>query len=58
MAIQTGSIVWLKTGDTAMTVKGKSTSGDWICNWQIKGKPYTELYTEEQLTETEPEEED
>jgi len=54
MAITEGTIVWLKTGSPAMTVKFKTASHEWFCTW-FEGKSVKEhSFTEAQLTTEEP----
>ena len=55
MAIEEGSIVWLKTGGPAMTVKFKNSMGEWLCSWFVDEDVKEHSFTEEQLTEEEPE---
>ncbi len=54
MAIQNGTIVWLKTGSPRMTVKNKTIAEDWVCNWFVGFEVKEHNFKAEQLTETEP----
>lgn len=57
MAINNGTIVWLKTGGPAMTVKFLTTSNLWLCTWFDKDNEVKEhSFSEEQLTEEDPNE--
>lgn len=53
--IKEGAIVWLRSGGPAMTVKWlDENNGGWICCWFDGKKLLDGLFSEEQLTETDP----
>lgn len=59
MAIDKGSIVWLKTGGPSMTVKYNvspyvAVGEEWVCSWFDNGKINEHNFSVEQLTETDP----
>jgi uncharacterized protein YodC (DUF2158 family) len=55
MAIQDGSLVWLKSGGPAMTVKWEDeNTGGWVCTWFVKNEIKEHSFSEHQLTETDP----
>ena len=54
MALQNGSIVWLKTGSPAMTVKFLASNEQWLCTWFDGTEVKEHSFSAEQLTETDP----
>lgn len=56
MAIQGGAIVWLKSGSPAMTVKWKTSVGDWFCSWFVGSEVKEHAFDESQLTTKDPSE--
>jgi uncharacterized protein YodC (DUF2158 family) len=53
MAIQSGTLVWLKSGGPKMTVKSHQSNG-WICTWFLNLEPKEHVFNENQLVEEEP----
>ncbi|MEP2508480.1 MAG: DUF2158 domain-containing protein [Reichenbachiella sp.] len=54
MSIEPGKIVWLKTGSPAMTVKFLNQREEWLCTWFVGQEVKEHSFTQEQLTEEEP----
>ena len=53
MAIQSGTLVWLKSGGPKMTVRCNSNKG-WICTWFLNYEPKEYTFLQDQLTESDP----
>ena len=49
-----GSVVYLKSGSPAMTIKGEDYLGYWICNWFVGTDVREHSFPAIQLTETNP----
>lgn len=52
--IRPGTIVWLKTGSPAMTVKFMTTSDEWECSWFVGNDVKEHSFSPDQLTTEDP----
>jgi uncharacterized protein YodC (DUF2158 family) len=54
MAIQSGTMVWLKSGSPKMTAKHTNNVREWVCSWFVETELKQGAFHPDQLTETDP----